>query len=238
MRKLFSAVACVVLLCGSLLFAQAPDTTSKASGNEVTGLKLPPSSEVKYDEGFVTITAETKGTVKWLVLSTSAKVKFRVHPTVPNEITIAVPPFESAITVFAIAVVDGKQTDFARTDIIVKGGGPAPGPGPGPAPDPNAGAPFHLNIIEDPAKRNTGIRSIVDNPELREQLKTKQVQMRVFSTSDTKSIKELNFEKAYQKYGAPVMIFTDKKGNALIVETLPADKDALLRRIGPTVGGG
>jgi hypothetical protein len=239
MRKLFALALCAALFVGIGLAQDVP-APAKAGPHAVEGLVLPEASEISYTEGFVDLQAQTKGTVKWLVLSTSTKVKFRVRESLPNEITIAVPPFEAAITVFAIAVVDGKQTEFARTDLVIKGPtNPLPPPGPGP-PDPKPGPltpPFYLSIVEDPATRTPGINSIVGDAELRESLKTKQVKMRVFSAGNAADLKRFNFDEAVKAKGVPLMILQDKTGKGVAVERLPADKAAFLKRLGELLGG-
>lgn len=223
--------------------ASCQDKPPSAAPNEVVGLKLPAAQTVNFDEGFVSLTADCKGQVKWLVLSTSVKVKFKVNPSTPNDIDVAVPPYESSITVFAVGVVDGKLTDYARTDITVKG---SPGPGPNPTPippgptpppiPPDIKAPFHLSIIEDPTKRTDAIRNVVDSTDLRTQLTAKQVTIRVY-TPTSPDVKEKKFDVVLQKYGAPLMILQDDNGKALIMGPLSQDVTSLMKAIAPYVGG-
>jgi hypothetical protein len=202
--------------------------------NEVAGLKLPAAQTVNYDEGFISLTADCKGTVKWLVLSTSVKVKFKVNPATPNDIDVAVPPYESGITVFAIGVVEGKQTDFARTDITVKG--PA-GPGPPPTPiPPDVKGPFHLSIVEDPTKRTDAIRNVIESNELRTTLKNKQVALRVYTTTDPE-VKEKKFDAVLQRFGAPLMVLQDDNGKGLVIGPLSQDVPSLLKLLVPYIGG-
>jgi hypothetical protein len=110
---------------------QAQEKPIASAGSSVPGLELPSDQTVNYDEGFVTLQAKTKGEVKWLVVS-GVKVKY-VTVTQTNSIIVSIPPTGGVIGVFAVAVVDGKITEFARTNITVVGNTP-PGPGPGPIP--------------------------------------------------------------------------------------------------------
>jgi hypothetical protein len=233
MRKFLSLFTCVILFCG-LAGAQNDTPVPQSSGNEVTNLKLPPSTEVNYDEGFVTVSAVTPGVVKWLVLSTGTKVKFRVQPSVPNELIVAIPPYASVITVFAIADVNGTQTDFARTDITVKESNDPP---PNPVPTTDAQPPFHLSIVEDPGTRTAGTKTIVADPSFRAKLVAKQIQMRVFSPANTEELTKYKFDAIVKTYGVPVMIFQDKTGKGYIIQKLPDGQDALLKVLGPFVGG-
>jgi hypothetical protein len=205
MRQIYG-FACVLLLVVAMARADDASQASKAAAqNEVTGLKLPAPQTVNYDEGFVSLSADCKGTVKWLVLSTSAKVKFKVNPSTPNDIDIAVPPYESTITVFCVGVIEGKMTEFARTDVTIKG--PAP-PGPGPAPNPTPSdvkGPFHLSVIEDPAKRTNEIKAVIESADMRDKLKAKQVTVRIYTATDP-VLAQKKFDAVLQKYGAPVMI--------------------------------
>ena len=101
-----------------------------SSGSSVPGLELPSDQTVNFDEGFVTLQAKTKGEVKWLVVS-GVKVKYVTVPQT-NSIIVSIPPTGGIIGIFAVAVVDGKLTEFARTNITI-GNPPTPNP---PVPNP------------------------------------------------------------------------------------------------------
>lgn len=238
-------VATTLLISGAP--AQAPDAKTVPAVvkiNEVSGLKLPASQTVNFDEGFVSLHADTTGTVKWLVLSTSHKVKYKVNPATPNDIDVAIPPYAGAVTVFAIAAVNGQLTDYARTDITITGPPeppPAPGPGPNPPPTPGptpaVSLPLHLSFIEDPTKRTDAIKSVIESTTLRGQLTAKGIKVRQYTINDP-LIAQKNFTAALQKYGAPLMILQDNTGRALVISALPADQAALLKLISPYVAGG
>ena len=209
----------------------SPPTISKL--NEVASLKLPPSQTVNYDEGFISLHADTTGTVNWLVLSTNKRVKYRVIPSSPNDIDIAIPPFQSSISVFAVAVINGQLTQFARTDITINGP-PEPAPTP---PAPAVVLPLHLSFIEDPTKRTDAIKGIIESTTLRAQLTAKNIQVRQYTTTDP-TLAAKNFTSPLQQYGAPLMILQDNTGRALVIGPLPATPAALLQLIGPYVQKG
>lgn len=212
--------------------------------NEVDGLKLPPNQKVDVNEGFITISADCKGTVKWLVLSTAVKVKYKIHPAVPNEVTIAITNSTNSenysIFVYAIAQVDGKLTNFAKTEIavIVSGNEPKPKPTPDPIPQPpnNISFPLHLSIIEDPIKRTPDIRAIIDSRELREKLLSKRVLTRVYSVNDP-ILSDLQFTQSIKQFGTPLIILQDKNGKGLIIQKLPLNIQEILKIISKFVGG-
>lgn len=245
MKQILIALIFIVSLANTsfIVAAEPAKGTNKSlvsSGNEVPGLKLPTPQTVNYDEGFVTLTAECKTSVQWLVLSTNKKLKFKVNPATPNDIDIAIAPYSGLITIFAVGQVDGKLTPFARTDITVDGPpepGPPEPPGPiPPTPAPNVKLPLHLSIIEDPSARTPAIGAIITSEALRTQLKNKQVTARVYSVNDP-AIKEKKFTTVLQTYGAPMIILQDNTGQGLVISKLPATQAELLKLIGPYVGG-
>ncbi len=217
------------------------DTKKKLdSGNEVPGLKLPASQTVEYDEGFTTLKAECAGPVKWLVLSTAPKVKFKISATTPKEIDIGIPPYKCVITVFAVGYVSNKFTGFARTDLTINGppqpAPPDPNPDPTPDPKPDVKTPLHLTIIDDPAARTPATAKVINSQDMRNALKAKKILIRVYSKNDPE-IKTKKFETVLQKYGTPMVILQDNTGKGLIIGKLPATSDEVLKLVGPYVGG-
>ncbi len=127
MRPLYALVLGLLLPAISLAQADGKIGVPKAEApavvkslNEVEGLKLPPNVEVEPDEGFVLVAAECKGQVKFLILSNQPKPVKAVPGD--NQIVVAIPPTPgTVVSVFAVGFDNGKLTDFARTDITVKG---------------------------------------------------------------------------------------------------------------------
>jgi len=237
MHSLFSRCVALVaaLVIGMTALAGAdqalPAMSSDASGrHEVEGLKLPPPQEAVYDDSFVTLTAECKGQVRWLVLSTDLKVKYKISDASPNEIHIGIPPRRAVITVFAVAVVDGKLTDFARTDISVKEGAqPAP-------PKPDITMPLHLTIVEDPQHRTPATQAIIDSLELKKQLESRQCLRRVYVKNDP-LLAAKGFTPLIEKHGLPLMVIQDHTGRALTIMRLPVTPAAVLAEVDRLLGG-
>jgi hypothetical protein len=162
-----------------------PDTTAKqlgATGSEVTDLNLPKNFEVDYDEMFVDISAECKGPVTWLVVSTSEKIKYKLAKDGDTTVTVGVPPHECVISVFCVGFVDGHFTNWARTDVYVHGPQAPPGPQPTPGPQPQpqtppqqthpmplpVGSRLQYTIIEDVRARTYQTKSIIESPNVRQ----------------------------------------------------------------------
>ena len=118
MRKFFG---CLLIFFSTVLPCQAADTP-KPEPAKVTAttaeVKLPADREVKYDEGFITIKADSPGPVKWLILNNQ-----RVKYVSVDDLTIilSVPPVNTTITVMAVSFVDGKFTEYATMKITVTG---------------------------------------------------------------------------------------------------------------------
>jgi hypothetical protein len=96
---------------------QKNDADKKETPNKVENLTLPPDIQVDPDEGFVVIKADCKGSVKWLVLS-NKPTKYLAYET-SNTLILGVPS-SGTITIFAIGLCDGKQTEYAKTVVSVK----------------------------------------------------------------------------------------------------------------------
>lgn len=97
----------------------APGTKPKGEQAEKI-LELPPDQEVSPQEGFLSLEAKlTKpGEVRFLVVG-SEKIKFSVFG---STLIVSIPPTPGAqVSVFAVALIDGKLTDFVQSVITVKG---------------------------------------------------------------------------------------------------------------------
>lgn len=219
-----------------LIFTLLINNPLIAGENEVPGLKLPAKTTVKFDEGFVTIKAECTGPVKWMILSTLGKVKFKVNDAAPNEADVAIPPYKGEIMILAVGLVDTKLTNFATTYITVDGPDkPDPNPKPNP-PDPvNVPLPLHLSIVEDPQARTAATRALLGNDAMWQQLKTFGVLVRVYP-KDSAAVTDKKFDAVVAKYGLPVLILQDNNGKGLWLGRLPATADALLNVVKPYTG--
>jgi len=142
-----------------------------ASPSKVEGLELPPDMSVGFDEGFISLTAKCSGPVKWLVVS-AVKVKYQTIPQ-NNSIIISVPPAGGLVTVFAIGVVDGKLTEFARTNVNITA--PlATGPEAGPkGVAPVVEGPLHVTFLIDMDTATPTMAQLLNSPTLRQGISAK-----------------------------------------------------------------
>lgn len=239
----------VTLTLATALFAQ-PDKPNKvdatpapasAASSEVEGLKLPKSFSVPHDEGFVTITAECKGQVQWLILTANpVRIKYKATAN-PPEVDIAIPPVECVLSVFAVAVIDGKITPFVRTDITVTGprGPPGPGPGPGPGPKPPIlppGTKLHVTVVEDPAKRTVAITNVVESAKVIAELRQDGHVYRVYSVRDPEVVKKRLDQFVAKAGGVPALIIQTDDGIVQRAIPLPTSADELLTTVRDLVG--
>jgi hypothetical protein len=82
--------------------------------SKVEGLELPPVILANSD-GFTTVQAKSKGSVKWLVIS-NKPVKY-MEDAEKNMIILGSVPEDADINIFAVANIDGKLTEFASTKV-------------------------------------------------------------------------------------------------------------------------
>lgn len=110
------------LTYGLLLFLliSTPDILAQKAlpdvnvASKVEGLELPPLVLANSD-GFTTVQAKSKGSVKWLVIS-NKPIKY-MEDSDKNLIILGSLPEDADINIFAVANIDGKLTDFASTKV-------------------------------------------------------------------------------------------------------------------------
>ncbi len=216
MRKFFlgSLLFLAVLMPISAQDGKAPPVEAAAS--KVDGLELPPDQNVGLDEGFVNIQAKCKGEVKWLVISAS-KIKYITLPQ--NTIIVSVPPQAGlSINVFAVGVVDGKLTEFARTTITTTGSGPGPGPGPGPTP---VTGPLHVTFVVDLNNVTPELAVVLNSQTLRQSITSKGNFFRLY---DLKSpvVAQKKLDSVVQRVGgSAVMVIQRNDGHVLVAQAIP-----------------
>ena len=246
---IYKKLLCSVLLLGliSPALSQNPPSVTvptvtplMAAGNKLDGLELPADQTVKNDEGFITIQAKCKGEVKWLVVS-AIKIKYFTLPQ-GNTIVISIPPQGGLINIFAVGLVDGKLTDFARTNITITGGGnvpipPGPNPGPNP-PGPVAGAPFHVTFVADLNNSTPELAQILNSQKIRETIISKNAYYRLYD-ANSPVLKEKGLDKVVQKWGGiPIMIVQDNGGNIKGQPTrVPRTEAEVLQYLNSVLGG-
>jgi len=181
-----------------------------ASGNKTDGIELPEDQVVKNDEGFITIQAKCSGDVKWLVVS-AIKIKYFTLPQ-GNTIVVSIPPQGGLINVFAVGLVNGKLTDFARTNITINGADPV-GKIPPPINPPNQGSgPFHVTFVADLSSIPAELGQILNSQKIRENITSKNAYYRLYD-SNSPVLKEKGLDKVVIKWGgAPIMIVQDNNG--------------------------
>jgi hypothetical protein len=226
-------------------------TLAEPAANKVPGLSLPPNFPVAYDEGFITIKADCKGTVDWIVLTTAKKVKYKTYE---KEIDISVPPTDCIVTVFCYGYVDGKLTRAARCDIKVVAPQPKPKPEPEPQPQPqptptpeptpvppnpspippNAGN-LIVTVVEDPLKRDPTYSTVTKWFSTASKLQAaghrpflKSIRDPVIKKwLDTAAAKDKNFADALNRAGLPMLIIQNINGKPLAVGPCPRTEEEL-----------
>jgi hypothetical protein len=242
-RKLLS---CVLLLGLALpSFSQAPTTVlpvsepASASSNKTDGIELPPDQTVKFDEGFVTLQATCKGSVKWLVIS-ATKIKYFTLPT-NNTIVISVPPQGGLITVFAVGLVDGKLTDFARTSISVSGGStPITPPNPPNPPVPNPPGPtanMHVTFVVDLNAATPALAQILNSQKVREAITTRNAYYRLYD-ANSGVLREKGLDKVVAASGGPPVIIVQNANGAVVSNLkMPGTEAEVLQYLAKVLGG-
>ena len=196
MMKKLAAGLITLLLMSANFTAQEVKTvpilltapTLLTAANKVDGIELPADQIVTPDEGFVAITAKCKGSIKWLVIS-NVKVKF-VTIDATNSIIVSVPITSGdLVTLFAIGLVDGKNTEFAKTTIQVSGD-PTPTPAPTPIPPPPTpptptpiSGKFHLTMIVDMNAATPDLAALLNNVSLRKTIADRGGFLRIYDKS-------------------------------------------------------
>lgn len=206
----------------------APVVPTNNKNNKVEGLEIPADMEVNPDEGFVALQANAKGSVKWLVISQS-KVKFLTNDTA-NTIIISVPQ-TGQINVFAVALVENKLTDFAKTTITVKGTNvdPKPDPRPDPKPDPKpSNLPLHVTFVFDVNENTPDIANVLNSQELRKIVSDNKSFLRVYDVNSD-VVKNKKLDSILPKVGTNnMMVIQESDGTLLYASPIPKnDKEAI-----------
>lgn len=245
-KKLLCSILLLGLISPALSQNPTPPTATvptvtpiAASGNKVDGLELPEDQTVKNDEGFITIQAKCVGEVKWLVVS-AIKIKYFTLPQ-GNTIVISIPPQGGLVNVFAIGLVNGKLTDFARTNVTVGGTPitpPVPGPTPGPVPQPTTGAPFHVTFVADLNNMTPDLALILNSQKIREAITTKNAYYRLYD-ANSPVLKEKGLDKVVVKWGGiPIMIIQSNDGAVKGQPTrVPKTEAEVLAYLNSVLGG-
>lgn len=223
--------------------------------SSVKGLTLPEDQTVKYDEGFVSIKATCIGEVRWLVLS-QYKIKYIVVNQ-SNSIIVSIPPDVpkegGIINIFAVGLVSGSLTDFARTNIIVTRNNPGPTPvppGPGPLPPvpPNPPVPpvpppepvvhgkLHLTFLIDVNSKSTELVKLVNSETLRKGINDRGHWFRLYDIkSDVVSKKNLT-EAVLKVGGNSVLAVQSEDGQIVTAVPIPRTEEEIFNLIKKLTG--
>jgi len=244
MHKLFSALVALALLAvpASAQPEQdergdspkgPPATAPKANtANKADGISLPPDMTVKNDEGFVSIQAECKGDVKFLVIS-SIKVKYVANG---NTVIVSIPCAGGVITVFAIGNVGGKLTDFVSTNIQISPASAPPGPAPpGPGPATPAKGPLHVTFVLDLNNTTQQVAQLLNSPTLRKSVTDAGNFFRIYDKSSP-VVAQRGLDKVLQQVGGNnAMIVQTEQGAVVSATPIPATEaevTAILKKSG------
>lgn len=208
--------------------------------NKVEGLELPDPFTVPYDEGFVTLKANCKGPVEWIVrpVPGTRPLRFKYRASEGNEIDLSIPPTDCSIEVYAIGVVPGtgKPTPPAMTMVTVQGPSPEPAPKPSPAPAPAAH--LHVTIVLDAAKTTAETAALLNSPTLFARLRAAGTEPRAYLTSDPR-LKEKHLDAFVTRAGgAPALIAQLDSGKVVLAVTLPRTEAEILDSITRAQRGG
>lgn len=197
-----------------------PQSPVYSIANKVEGLELPEPITVDSSEGFLVVQAKSKGQVKWFVVG-NAKVKY-VANDAANNLIVSVPQ-SGNVNVFAIALIEGKLTDFARTDITVKGVKPDPVKPDPVDPDVVEKVPegLHVTFLTDYNQSTTDIAAVLNSKDIRDIiLKTKSF-YKVYDVN-SKVVKDKNMDTLLKKLGSNNLFVVQKTdGTVLYYSAIP-----------------
>ena len=230
-KAIFGFIA-TLFLCVFPVFGQEPTENQGISVNKTVGLELPADQVVGNDEGFINIKAKCTGSVRWLVIC-QIKVKYITNDA-DNSIIISIPPQGGTISIFAIGLVDGKQTEFVRTNIQI---GAAPGPNPNPGPQPgNVAAPLHVTFLVDLNNSTPEIAQLMNSQTLRKFITDKGAYFRFY---DFKSpiVTQKKLDQVIASIGGnSAMIVQGNDGKIIAAMPIPKSEQEITGIINKIVG--
>lgn len=238
MFRRFSVILFVLITLTGFSFSQSPTPVIpipvpviNKSANKVEGLELPPDAEVVPDEGFVSVSAVCKGSVKWLVICQN-KIKYIVNDN-NNSIVVSVPQ-NGTISIFAVGLVEAKLTDFAKTIITVKGllpnptPNPSPTPNPTPSPTPKPSTSLHVTFVLDFNESTPEIASVVNSQSVRKTIIDNKSFIRVYDVTNS-IVTEKKLDQVLKQVGGDnMMLVQDSEGKVLFASPIPKSESETL----------
>lgn len=235
MRSFITALILFVISfsCFAIDPPPIPQSPVASINNKVEGLELPDPINVDSNEGFLLVQAKTKGQVKWFVIC-SNKVKY-VANDAANSLIVSVPQ-SGSINIFAIALVDGKLTDFARTDVTVKSVKPDP-VNPTPV-DPEVVPEkvtegLHVTFLLDYNESTPDLAAVLNSKEIRDEITKTKSFFKVYDVN-SQVVKEKKMDTLLKKTGNTLLVVQKGDGTVLYYSAIPkTDKEvvAILNKI-------
>ena len=237
MFRRFTVVLVLITLTG-FSFSQSPIPVVpipvpviNKSANKVEGLELPLDTEVLSDEGFVSVSAVCKGSVKWLVICQN-KIKYIVNDN-NNSIVVSVPQ-NGTISIFAVGLVEAKLTDFAKTIVTVKGllpnptPNPSPTPNPTPSPIPKPSTSLHVTFVLDFNESTPEIASVINSQSVRKTITDNKSFIRVYDVTNS-IVSEKKLDQVLKQVGGDnMMLVQDSEGKVLYASPIPKSESETL----------
>ena len=237
MFRRFAVIFVLITLTG-FSFSQSPIPVVpipvpviNKSANKVEGLELPPDAEVVPDEGFVSVSAVCKGSVKWLVICQN-KIKYIVNDN-NNSIVVSVPQ-NGTISIFAVGLVEAKLTDFAKTIVTVKGllpnptPNPSPTPNPTPSPIPKPSTSLHVTFVLDFNESTPEIASVINSQSIRKTIVDNKSFIRVYDVTNS-IVSEKKLDQVLKQVGGDnMMLVQDSEGKVLYASPIPKSESETL----------
>ena len=235
MLKQIHVILFSLLLFSGVSFSQSPPVVPTPpipvpsnKLNKVEGLELPVDSEVAPDEGFVSVSALCKGSVKWLVICQN-KIKYIINDN-NNSIIVSVPQ-NGSITIFAVGLVENKMTDFAKTVVTIKGTNPNP---PNPNVDPNVkptpkpSSSLHVTFVLDFNDSTPEIASVINSQAVRKTITDGKSYIRVYDVTNS-VVGEKKLDQVLKQVGGDnMMLIQDSEGKVLFASPIPKSENEAL----------
>jgi hypothetical protein len=230
--KIYAAIVCLLLFATSL-FGQVANSVANpfignivapvALGSKTEGLELPDEITVDASEGFMLVQAKSKGKVKWLVVSQS-KVKYVANEE-SNSLVVAVPQ-SGSVNIFAVALVDGKLTEFAKTSISVKNNKPDPVKPIDPD-KPNTKENLHITFLFDFNNSNPDLAAVLNSKTIRDEISKSKSYYKVYDINSP-IVKSKKLDTLLEKTGNSLFIVQSSDGTVLHYSAIPKTEKEVL----------
>lgn len=233
MLKQIHVIIFSLLLFSGVSFSQTPPVVPNppvpsSKLNKVEGLELPADSEVASDEGFVSISALCKGSVKWLVICQN-KIKYIVNDN-NNSIIVSVPQ-SGSITIFAVGLVENKMTEFAKTVVTIKGtvpNPPNPNVDPNVKPTPKPSSSLHVTFVLDFNDSTPEIASVINSQAVRKTITDGKSYIRVYDVTNS-VVGEKKLDQVLKQVGGDnMMLIQDSEGKVIFASPIPKTESEAL----------